>query len=175
MTAGITRLPQYYGPFRHPIAPSLTVTGLRLVATTDHAIGFPLLRALPLCACSRHYPGTASGCLFRSLRQTYQPSPHGWTGRPVQHHLDASHQQTATAMCCRQPNTLGVCPFKVRLISCFPNGILSCSLNVLGIPSPRLPMLGTGYARTSTEHGNKLDVQTAIYSLRYYVLGEPLG
>ena len=51
----------HYGPFRHPIAPSLTVTGLRLVATTDHTIGLPVLRAFPLCACCRHYPGTATG------------------------------------------------------------------------------------------------------------------
>jgi hypothetical protein len=29
------------GPFRHPIAPYLTVTSLGLVATTDHAIGLP--------------------------------------------------------------------------------------------------------------------------------------
>ena len=48
-STGITRLPRYYGPFRHPIAPSLTVTGLRLVDTTDHAIGLPVLRAFPSC------------------------------------------------------------------------------------------------------------------------------
>jgi hypothetical protein len=35
-------------PLRHPIAPSLTVTGLRLVVTTDHTIGLPVLRASPL-------------------------------------------------------------------------------------------------------------------------------
>jgi hypothetical protein len=29
--------------------PYLTVTGLRLVATTDHAIGLPVLRAFPSC------------------------------------------------------------------------------------------------------------------------------
>jgi hypothetical protein len=81
---GVTRLPRCYGSFRHPIAPSLTVTGLRLVAATDHAIGVPVLRACPLCACCRHYPGTASGRSFRSLHQTYQPSPHGWAGRAVQ-------------------------------------------------------------------------------------------
>jgi len=58
-STGITRLPQYYGPLRHPIAPPLTVTGLRLIAMTDHAIGLPVLRAFPLCACCRHHPGTA--------------------------------------------------------------------------------------------------------------------
>jgi hypothetical protein len=38
---------------------TLTVTGLRLIAMTDHAIGLPVLRAFPLCACCRHHPGTA--------------------------------------------------------------------------------------------------------------------
>ena len=60
-STGITRLPRYYGLFRHPIAPSLTVTGLRLVATTDRAIGLPMLRASPLCTGCRHDPGTATG------------------------------------------------------------------------------------------------------------------
>jgi len=50
-----------YGPLRHPITPFLTVTGLRLVITSDHVIGLPVLRASPLCACCRHYPGTATG------------------------------------------------------------------------------------------------------------------
>jgi len=60
-STGITRLPRYYEPFRHPIAPFLTVTGLRLIVTTDHAIGLPVLPALPLCTCCHHYPGAATG------------------------------------------------------------------------------------------------------------------
>ena len=35
-STGITRLPQYYGPLRHPKAPGLSLTGLRL-ALPDHA------------------------------------------------------------------------------------------------------------------------------------------
>jgi len=83
-SAGITRLLQYYEPFRHPIAPFLIVTGLRLVVTTDRAIGLPVLPAFSLCTCHRYYPGAATGCLFRSLPQSYQPSPKGWSGRPAQ-------------------------------------------------------------------------------------------
>ncbi len=71
-------------PLRHPIAPSLTVTGLKLVATTDHAIGLPVLRTCHLGACYRHDPGAATGCLFRSLPQPNQPSPHGRPGQPAQ-------------------------------------------------------------------------------------------
>ena len=40
-------------------------------------------RVLPLCTCHRHYPGTATRCSHRSLPQSFQPSPHGLTGRPV--------------------------------------------------------------------------------------------
>jgi ISXO2-like transposase domain len=32
----------------------------------DHALGFPVLRALSLCTCCRHYPGAAAGCIPRS-------------------------------------------------------------------------------------------------------------
>ena len=60
---------------------------LYLLTITDRMLdkpGLPVLRTSPLCTCCRHYPGTASGCIFRSLHQTYQPSPHWRTGRPVQ-------------------------------------------------------------------------------------------
>jgi hypothetical protein len=59
-STGITQLPQYYEPLRHPRAPGLSLTGVRLV-TTDHAVGLPVLRALSLCTCCRHYPGAATG------------------------------------------------------------------------------------------------------------------
>ena len=59
-SAGITRPQRYYGPLRHPAAPGLSLTGVRL-AIPDHATGLPVLRAPPLCACCRHYPGTATG------------------------------------------------------------------------------------------------------------------
>jgi len=82
-STGITRLPQYYGPLRHPRPPGPSLTGVRL-SFPRHEMGLPVLRALPLCTCSRHYPGTAPGCSLRSLHQTYQPSPKWRSGRPVQ-------------------------------------------------------------------------------------------
>jgi hypothetical protein len=39
--------------------PGLSVTGVRLVVP-DHTMGFPVLRALSLCTCCRHYPGAAA-------------------------------------------------------------------------------------------------------------------
>jgi len=55
-----TRLPRYYGPLRHPKAPEPSLTSFRLVIP-DHVKGLPVLRALSLCACRRHYPGAATG------------------------------------------------------------------------------------------------------------------
>ena len=65
-STGITRLPRYYGPLRHPKAPGLSLAGVRLVIA-DHAKGLPVLRALPLCACCRHYPGAAIEVTLRSF------------------------------------------------------------------------------------------------------------
>src|SRR5882724_9626462 len=44
-STGVTRLPRYYEPLRHPRAPSLSLTGFRLVIA-DHALGLPVFRAL---------------------------------------------------------------------------------------------------------------------------------
>src|SRR5258707_1291172 len=59
-STGVTRLPRYYEPLRHPRAPSLSLTGFRLVIA-DHALGLPVLRTLSLCTCRRQYPGVAAG------------------------------------------------------------------------------------------------------------------
>src|SRR6516164_6892364 len=64
-SSGITRLQRYYGPLRHPSAPGLSLTGVRLIIP-DHAVGLPVLRALSLCTCSRHYPGAVDGRTRRS-------------------------------------------------------------------------------------------------------------
>jgi len=44
---GITRFPQYYGPLRHPGAPILSLTGVRLIARTITHQGFPCCVCLP--------------------------------------------------------------------------------------------------------------------------------
>ena len=59
-STGVTRLQRYYEPLRHPRAPDLSLAGVRLIIV-DHALGLPVLRALSLCACCRHYPGAATG------------------------------------------------------------------------------------------------------------------
>ena len=86
-SAGVTRFRRYFGPLRHPIAPSLTVTGLRLVVTTDHATGLPVLRALSLCTCCRHYPGAATGGTASLIRPALSAFPKGSSGRPAHRHF----------------------------------------------------------------------------------------
>ena len=82
-STGVTRLPRYYEPLRHPRAPSLSLTGFRLVIA-DHALGLPVFRALSLCTCRRHYPGAAAGRIASLMFiQPYQPSPIGLSGRPA--------------------------------------------------------------------------------------------
>src|SRR5712664_609237 len=64
-STGVTRLPRYYEPLRHPRAPGLSLTGFRLVFA-DHALGLPVFRTLSLFTCCRHYPGAAAGRTLRS-------------------------------------------------------------------------------------------------------------
>src|SRR6478672_3141614 len=73
-SAGITRLHRYYGLLRRPSAPGLSLTGVRLIIP-DHAMGFPVLRALSLCTCRRQYPGAAAGRNPRSSHPTVSAFP----------------------------------------------------------------------------------------------------
>src|SRR5258708_2363703 len=73
-STGITRLQRYYGPLRHPSAPGLSLAGVRLIIP-DHALGLPVLRALSLCTCCRHYPGAAAGRTPRSSHPAVSAFP----------------------------------------------------------------------------------------------------
>jgi len=56
------------------MSPGLSVTGVRFVVP-DHVTGFPVLRALSLCTCCRHYPGTAAGCAALLIRPAVSAFP----------------------------------------------------------------------------------------------------
>ena len=73
-STGVTRLPRYYGPLRHPRAPGPSLASFQLVIP-DHAKGLPVLRALSLCTCCRHYPGTATGGLTLLIRSVVSAFP----------------------------------------------------------------------------------------------------
>ena len=73
-STGVTRLQRYCEPLRHPTTPGLSVTGVRLVVP-DHAEGLPVLRALSLCTCCRHYPGAATGGTASLIRPAISAFP----------------------------------------------------------------------------------------------------
>ena len=73
-STGVTRLQRYCEPLRHPTAPDLSLAGIRLVIP-DHASRLPVLRTLSLCTCCRHYPGAATGRLFRSFHPAVSAFP----------------------------------------------------------------------------------------------------
>ena len=76
---GIARLQRYYWPLRHPSAPGLSLTGVRLIIP-DHAVGLPVLRALSLCTCCRQYPGAAAGRNPRSSHPAVSAFPDSAVG-----------------------------------------------------------------------------------------------
>ena len=73
-STGITPLHRSYEPLRHPSALGLSLAGVRLVIP-DHALGLPVLRALSLCTCCRHYPGAAAGRILRSSHPAVSTFP----------------------------------------------------------------------------------------------------
>ena len=73
-STGITRLPRYYGPLRHPKSPGTSLTSFRLLIP-EHAKGLPVLRALSLCTCCRHYPGAATDGLALLIRSAISAFP----------------------------------------------------------------------------------------------------
>jgi hypothetical protein len=87
---GITRLQRYYEPLRHPSAPGLSLTGVRLISP-DHALGLPVLHALSLCTCCRQYPGVAAGCLPRSSHPAVSAFPASTIGSACTSSFSRSH------------------------------------------------------------------------------------
>ena len=77
-------LSAHYGPLRHPKAPGLSLTGVRLVIP-DHAEGLPVLRALstgkaPPCHGARHKRSlvyTIARAFELQVATLLQPFPRG--------------------------------------------------------------------------------------------------
>src|SRR6516225_2307554 len=89
-SAGITRLHRHYEPLRHPSAPGLSLTGLRLIIP-DHAVGLPVLPALSLCTCCRQYPGAAAGRNPRSSHPAVSAFPDMAVGSAYTSSFSRSH------------------------------------------------------------------------------------
>ncbi len=147
-STGVTQLPRYYGPLRHPIAPVPSLTGVRLLIA-GHAMGLPVLRALssvymlpPLPRCSRRAPTSLK------LARPYQPSPKWVSGRPAHrpfrgllsvHSRCGLHTRTVT-LCDRHPGASDISspPCLPRLL---PAGALR-----------RVGLAPTGKRRLRTAH-----------------------
>src|SRR2546423_13839557 len=78
------------GPSSSPVRPVCPSPGVRLIIP-DHALGLPVLRALSLCTCCRHYPGAAAGRIPRSSHPAVSAFP-GWgTGSACTSSFSRSH------------------------------------------------------------------------------------
>ena len=80
----VTRFPRYYEPLRHPRAPGLSLTGVRLVLSSLTTLwGFPCCVRFPCVRAAATTPVQRLGVVVAHLTQPYQPSPITLSGRPA--------------------------------------------------------------------------------------------
>jgi hypothetical protein len=140
----------HYEPLRHPRAPGLSLTGLRLVIP-DHALGPPVLRTLPLCTCLSPLPRRSGWAYcFAHSPQPYQPSPKALSGRPAPcpfrgllgvHLRYGLHTRAATVF--RGTLSEGFSHFVTSIAAPVASGWSGC----------RVGLAPTGKRRLSTAHG----------------------
>ena len=82
MTPSVTWLQRYYGPLRHPSAPGLSLTGVRLIFLITHW-GFPCCVRFPCVHAAATTPVQQLGIFLAHLTPPYQPSPIPLSGRPA--------------------------------------------------------------------------------------------
>ena len=148
-STGVTQLQRYYEPLRHPRAPSLSLTGFRLVIA-DHALGLPVFRALSLCTCCRHYPGAAAGRTFRSASPSRISLPRKGcrVGLRIVLFEDCSAFTRVTAC------TLALSPIRDTLIEGFSHFVTSMTAPIAsGWSVCRVGLAPTGKRRLVTAHG----------------------
>src|SRR6476660_2566930 len=119
-STGITRLQRYCEPLRHPSAPGLSLAGVRLIIP-DHASGLPVLRALSLCTCCRHYPGAAAG---RTPRSSH-PAVSAFPGRVAASACTSSFSRLAQRLLALRPATLARSPIRDPLPEGFRHFVAS--------------------------------------------------
>jgi hypothetical protein len=74
-STGVTRLPPYYEPLRHPSQPGLSLASCQLIPTAITA-GTSRVANGPLCiACRRQYPGRSDGIYSLVRFHSLRPSP----------------------------------------------------------------------------------------------------
>ena len=147
-STGITRVPRYYEPLRHPGAPGLSLAGVRLIIP-DRAPGLPVLRTLSLCTCCRHYPGAADGLRRCSNSPIHISLPR--KGRRVGLHIvlfEACSAFTRIAACTRARS-----PIRDPLIEGFRHFVSSMPAPIAsGWSGCRVGLAPTGKRRLGTAH-----------------------
>ena len=170
-STGVTRLPRYYEPLRHPRAPSLSLTGFRLVIA-DHALGLPVLRTLSLCTCRRHYPGAAAGRISSLISPSRFSLPR--YGRRVGLHIvlfEACSAFTRVAAC-----TLALSPIRDTLIEGFSHFVTSMTAPIAsGWSGCRVGLAPTGKRRLCTAHAKSGRASRGHSARRGRQLVRPLG
>ena len=74
-STGVTRLPRYYEPLRHPKAPDLSLTGFRLVIDLTTLWGFPCCVRFPCVHAVATTPAQRLGVLFALLHPAVSAFP----------------------------------------------------------------------------------------------------
>src|SRR6202140_2791300 len=147
-STGVTQLQRYYEPLRHPRAPGLSLSGVRLIIA-NHALGLPVFRAFSLCTCRRHYPGAAPGRIASliSSRRINLPRKGCRVGLRIVLFEDCS-AFTRVAAC-----TLALSPIRDTLIEGFSHFVTSMTAPIAsGWSGCRMGFAPTGKRRLCTAH-----------------------
>src|SRR6202011_2116920 len=136
-------------PLRHPKAPSLSLTGFRLVVDSTTLWGFPCFVRFPCVHTAATTPAQRLNVSLRSFVQTYQSSPIGLSGRPAHcpfrgllgvHSRYGLHTRAVTVY--RDPLTRGFSHFVTSVTAPVASGWSDC----------RVGLTPTGKRRLSTAH-----------------------
>src|SRR5947209_16324506 len=157
-STGITRLPRYYEPLRHPRAPGLSLAGFRLVVAPTTPWGFPCCVCFPCVHAVATTPAQRLGVLLRSFTQPYQPSPKGLSGRPAHRPfrgLLGVHSRYGL-------HTRAVTVYRDTLSEGFSHFVTSMTAPVAsGCSGCRVGLAPTGKRRLVTAHAKTRDYRTA--------------
>ena len=147
---------RYYEPLRHPrerpACPSLP--GVRLVPVIPDLttpVGLPVLRALSLCPCCRHYPGAAAGHVLAHLTPAVSAFPDNVVGSACTSSFSRIAQRSLPLRC--GPHTLR----RHLYVTCYTEGsshfVTSMTAPVAsGWSGCRVGLAPTGKRRLGTAH-----------------------
>ena len=147
-STGVTRLPRYYEPLRHPRAPGLSLAGVRLVIA-DHALGLPVFRASFLVYMPPPLPRRSvwAYCFAHSPSRISLPRKGCRVGLRIVL-FEACSAFTRVAAC-----TLALSPIRDTLIEGFSHFVTSMTAPIAsGWSGRRVGLAPTGKRRLSTAH-----------------------